>query len=161
MSITRKQVAKDVRVRLNDSFIEASLSRKYLKDLETEIYITYGDIYTDAKGDWVWVHGGSGTNSSEVYLSELDLDLREPTQEVITAFNRVRELYPELSLVVFNRQGQWRYCDEDLNPLMFEDEDYLYVTEFENKADKTLMDLLEAASDSLNCMPLVYQPITK
>ncbi len=67
------QVAKDVRVKLNSNYTISSLSRKYLA-CEPIIYISDGHIYNDSKGEYVFVRGGSHTNSDAVYLNEIDLE---------------------------------------------------------------------------------------
>ena len=68
------QVATKVRVKLNNNFEINSLSDKYLA-CEPILYIDENHIYNDnIKGQYVWVKGGSKTNSGMVYLNELDLE---------------------------------------------------------------------------------------
>ena len=67
------QVAKDVRVKLNSTFEIKSLSDKYLA-CEPILFISDAHIYNDMKGEYVWIRGGSLTNSGVAYLSELDLE---------------------------------------------------------------------------------------
>lgn len=67
------QVAKDVRVKLNSTFEIKSLSDKYLA-CESVLFISESHTYNTQKGDYVWVKGGSLTNSGAVYLTELDLE---------------------------------------------------------------------------------------
>jgi len=67
------QVAKDVRVKLNSNFQIKSLSDKYLA-CEPTIFICESHIYNDQKGEYVFIKGGSNTNSGIAYLSELDLE---------------------------------------------------------------------------------------
>jgi len=67
------QVAKDVRVKLNSTFEIKSLSDKYLA-CEPILFIAESHIYNDQKGDYVFIKGGSLTNSGICYLTELDLE---------------------------------------------------------------------------------------
>ena len=67
------QVAKDVRVKLNSNFQINSLSDKYLA-CEPIIFIAESHIYNDQIGQYVFIKGGSLTNSGTAYLSELDLE---------------------------------------------------------------------------------------
>lgn len=68
------QVARGVRVKLNNTFEINSLSDKYLA-CEPILYIGDSHIYNDSyKGDYVFISGGSHTNSGIAYLSELDLE---------------------------------------------------------------------------------------
>ena len=68
------EVARNVRVKLNNTFEINSLSDKYLA-CEPIIFIADSHIYNDSyKGDYVFIRGGSSTNSGIAYLSELDLE---------------------------------------------------------------------------------------
>lgn len=68
------QVARLVRVKLNNTFEINSLSDKYLA-CEPILYISDSQVYNDDyKGDYVFIRGGSHTNSGTAYLSELDLE---------------------------------------------------------------------------------------
>lgn len=71
--IKLNQVAKDVRVKLNSTFEIKSLSDKYLA-CEPIIFIAESHIYNDIKGEYVFVKGGSLTNSGTAYLTELKLE---------------------------------------------------------------------------------------
>jgi hypothetical protein len=67
------QVAKGVRVKLNSKFSINSLSDKYLA-CEPIIFIDDSYIYNDIAGEYVFIKGGSLTNSGTAYLDELDLE---------------------------------------------------------------------------------------
>lgn len=68
------QVARGVRVKLNSTFEIKSLSDKYLA-CEPILFISESHIYNDDyKGKYVFIKGGSLTNSGIVYLSELELE---------------------------------------------------------------------------------------
>lgn len=67
------QVARCVRVKLNENFEINSLSDKYLA-CEKILFIDENHIYNDRKGQYVFVKGGSGVNSGAVYLNEIDLE---------------------------------------------------------------------------------------
>jgi len=68
------QVARGVRVKLNDTFEINSLSDKYLA-CEPILTISDNHIYNDDyKGDYVFISGGSGTIGGTAYLSELELE---------------------------------------------------------------------------------------
>ena len=73
------QVARGVRVKLNSNFTIKSLSDKYLA-CEPILFIDQSLIYNDAKGEYIFVKGGSLCNSGIVYLNELDLEF--PISEV-------------------------------------------------------------------------------
>lgn len=81
--IKRNQIARDVRVVLNDTFEVKCLGDKYLK-LEPELYIRDEHIYNDTFGEYVFIdseymptlsseHILTGVNSGYAYLNELDL----------------------------------------------------------------------------------------
>lgn len=69
----RNEVARGVRVKLNSKFEINSLSDKYLA-CEPIIMISDSHIFNDIKGEYVFVKGGSLTNSGIAYLTELDLE---------------------------------------------------------------------------------------
>lgn len=71
--IKSNQVAKDVRVKLNNSFRIKSLSDQYLA-CESILSISDSHIYNDVDGEYVWIRGGSRVNSGIVYLTEIDLE---------------------------------------------------------------------------------------
>jgi hypothetical protein len=66
-------------------------------------------------------------------------------KEVKGVFNYVKRFFPELELVVFNRQGQWNYMDADMKSISF---------------SNTNIDegILSSAVDSITEFPFVYQP---
>ncbi len=67
------QVAKDVRVKLNSKWKAECLGDEYLQ-VEPIIFIAEGHIYNDSIGEYVFVKGGSMTNSGTAYLNQLDLE---------------------------------------------------------------------------------------
>jgi hypothetical protein len=44
------------------------------------LFISDSQIYNDSQGEYVWIKGGSLTNSGPAYLTELDLEF--PVSEV-------------------------------------------------------------------------------
>lgn len=67
------QIAIGVRVKLNSNFEINSLSDKYMA-CEDILFIAEKHIYNDSNGKYVYVRGGSFTNSGAVYLNEIDLE---------------------------------------------------------------------------------------
>jgi len=67
------QIARGVRVKLNSNFEINSLSDKYLA-CEPVIIIKDSHVYNDSEGEYVFIGGGSGTNSGVAYLKALDLE---------------------------------------------------------------------------------------
>lgn len=67
------QVARDVRVKLNDNWKPQSLSDEYLEK-EPIIFICDNHIYNDVIGEYVFIKGGSKVNSGTAYLTQLDLE---------------------------------------------------------------------------------------
>jgi hypothetical protein len=76
------QVAQGVRVKLNENFIEKCLGDKYLMEQEEVIFISEGHIYNDARGEYVFIKGGSLMNSGYAYLDQLDLEFPIPTTPI-------------------------------------------------------------------------------
>jgi len=76
--IKKNQVAYGVRVVLNDNFEVKSLSDKYLKEQESVLFIDHNGLMNDANGYYVFIKGGSLTNSGVAYLNELDLEFPVP-----------------------------------------------------------------------------------
>ena len=64
------------------------------------------------------------------------------TKEIKKALEEVRKHHPTVTTVVFNKYGQWNYCDYNFIAPTFVDE-----------IDQTL---LEEASDSVEKLPCVY-----
>ena len=73
MAVKRSEVARKVRVKLNNTFEINSLADRYLA-CEPILFIKDSAVYNDQKGEYVFVGGGSGTTSGDVYLSEIDLE---------------------------------------------------------------------------------------
>lgn len=68
------EVAKNVRVTLNENWKPKSLSDEMLQT-EVVIFISDNIIYTNNKGNYVKIKGGSYFNVGIAYLEELDLEL--------------------------------------------------------------------------------------
>lgn len=70
------------------------------------------------------------------------------TQEIKTAFKYVKQFYPEITIVVFNKEGRWQYMDEDFgSPTFNKDVD---------------VSILEEAIDSyMGTLPFVFEPTEK
>ena len=66
------------------------------------------------------------------------------TIPLLKAFKHVKSIFPTLSIVIINRQGQWLYMDENFVPF-----------NFENK--NVDMGLLEDGADSITHTPFIYQ----
>lgn len=63
------------------------------------------------------------------------------------AMEHVRQYYPEVEIVVFNKEGRWQYMDGDFNSPKFDD-----------KVDHLVdVGLLEEAANSVETCPFVYQ----
>lgn len=72
------QVARGVRVKLNENFKINSLSDKYIA-CEPILFMQENHCYSDTiGGEYVFVRGGSLTNSGAVYLKEIDLEFPVP-----------------------------------------------------------------------------------
>ena len=71
--VKQNQVARGVRVKLNSNFEINSLSDKYLA-CESILFIDDSHVYNDVNGYYVFIKGGSKTNSGTVYLNEIDLE---------------------------------------------------------------------------------------
>jgi hypothetical protein len=64
------------------------------------------------------------------------------TEEIKNALKEVRKHHPTVTTVVFNKYGQWNYCDDNFTAPKFSDE-----------IDQSI---LEDASDSVPVLPCVY-----
>lgn len=58
------------------------------------------------------------------------------------ALDHVREHYPNVTMVIFNKYGQWNYCDDN-----FESPEF---------GDEINQSILEDASDSVETLPNVF-----
>lgn len=86
MSVKENKVAYGVRVKLNENFQIKCLGDEYLKD-EPVLFISYGGISQDERGEWVFINGGSLTNSGRVYLDEIDLVHDVPERPLYTLYD--------------------------------------------------------------------------
>jgi hypothetical protein len=73
MAIKKNEIARGVRVKFNENFEPKCLGDEYL-ECEDVIFIAESHVYNDSKGEWVYLSGGSGTNSGYAYLDQLDLE---------------------------------------------------------------------------------------
>jgi hypothetical protein len=80
MAIKKFEVAKGVRVVLNEKFSVKCLGDEYLQ-CEKVIFIDSGHVYNDSNGEYVHLKGGSKTNSGYAYLDQIDLEF--PYEDVI------------------------------------------------------------------------------
>jgi len=71
------QVARGVRVKLNEKWEEKCLGDKHLA-AEPVIFISDNHIYNDQKGEYVHLQGGSGTIGGYAYLDQLELEFPLP-----------------------------------------------------------------------------------
>lgn len=71
--VKENQVARGMRIKLNSNFEINSLSDKYLA-CEPILYIDESFVYSDTIGKYVFIKGGSHTNSGIAYLNEIDLE---------------------------------------------------------------------------------------
>lgn len=92
--INPNQVARHVRVKLNSNFEIKSLSDKYLA-CELVLFISDSHIYNDTKGKYIFISGGSHTNSGVAYLDELDLEF--PIGETPLYFHTTIDYNQDLS----------------------------------------------------------------
>ncbi len=66
------------------------------------------------------------------------------TPELFIAFKEVKNHFPTVSIVVFDREVKWCYMDENFNGFDFE--------------DKIDVSILEEAIDSIENLPFVFNP---
>ena len=64
------------------------------------------------------------------------------TKEVRESLDHVREFHPKVTHVVFNREGQWIYCDDNFHTPQF--------------CDDIDVGILEDAVDSVEVFPSVF-----
>jgi len=79
MAVKVSQIKRGVAVKLNENFKVKSLSDKYCLD-ELIFFISDDKPYNDANGYYIYIRGGSRTNSAHVYLDEIDLFFGEENQ---------------------------------------------------------------------------------
>ena len=65
------------------------------------------------------------------------------TPELKKAFDLVKKFHPTVSIVAFNKMGQWQYMDENFKSF-----------DFDGKIDA---DVLLDAADSIVELPFIYQ----
>lgn len=65
------------------------------------------------------------------------------TEALKTAFEHVKKFHPTLSIVIFNKEGQWQYMDENFDSFVF-------GANIDNG-------ILEDAADSIENLPFIYQ----
>lgn len=70
--IKSNQIARGVRVKLNENFKDKCLGDSYLRD-EKILFIDESKPYNDSIGEYVFIKGGSLINSGYAYLDQLDL----------------------------------------------------------------------------------------
>ena len=70
----KDEVARNVRVKFVEGYEPKSLADRQLMELEHFIFIPRQEIFTDRNGDYVSIYGASHTNSSFVYLKDLELE---------------------------------------------------------------------------------------
>lgn len=64
--------------------------------------------------------------------------------KVLVALDHVRGFYPEVTTVIFNKQGRWQYVDDDFDAPGF----------FAHSID---FNILQDAVDSVKSLPAVFQ----
>lgn len=62
--------------------------------------------------------------------------------KVKKALDHVRKYYPNVTMVMFNKFGQWNYCDDDFNAPKF--------------GDEINQSILEDAADSVDKLPNIF-----
>ena len=67
------------------------------------------------------------------------------TEQVVKAFNHVKQSFPQLSMVIFTSDIRGHYLDAQGYPLNFAGKDID-------------VSILEEAIDSINKFPCIYQP---
>lgn len=65
------------------------------------------------------------------------------TEALTIAFEHVKKFHPTLSIVIFNKIGQWQYMDENF-------ESFVFDSNIDNG-------ILEDAADSIETLPFIYQ----
>ena len=81
--IKENQIASAVRVKLNESFKAKCLGDEYLMQ-EPVLFIAEAKAYNDSIGPYVFIKGGSLTNSGTAYLHQLDLEFPMPETPLYT-----------------------------------------------------------------------------
>lgn len=73
LNMKNTEVARNVRVRLNSNFKVSSLADEHILN-EPVIFIAENHTYNDSIGEYVFIKGGSMTNSTTAYLTKLNLE---------------------------------------------------------------------------------------
>lgn len=68
------------------------------------------------------------------------------TPEIKKALDHVRTIFPDVCMVVFNKDGRWQYMDEDFK-----------APTFKSSPEEIDVSILEDALDSAPFLPYVYQ----
>lgn len=71
----KDEVARNVRVKLKQGYEPKSISQRQLMEIEHYLFIPRQEVYNDKQeGEYTFVSGSSGTNSSTFYLKDLELE---------------------------------------------------------------------------------------
>lgn len=98
MAIKKNQVARGVRVKLNNLFEEKCLGDQYLSQEEV-LFIKDEKIYFDTYGgDFVYIEGGILINTGYAYLNQLDLEFPIPELPLYDSFGETRILEEKAKL---------------------------------------------------------------
>jgi hypothetical protein len=62
--------------------------------------------------------------------------------KIKSALDEVRKFHPQVTMVIFNKFGQWHYCDDNFDSPIF--------------GDEINYSILEDASDSVEILPSVF-----
>ncbi len=91
--LKESRIAYGVQVKLNSNFEEKCLGDKYLMD-EPVIFIADPKVYNDTRGEYVYIRGGSLTNSGYAYLDQLDLVFEVPERPLYILYPDNKEDAP-------------------------------------------------------------------
>ena len=74
------------------------------------------------------------------------MEEQKVTPEIIKALEHVKSIYPDVCMVVFNKDGRWQFMDEDFK-----------APTFAATPQEVDISILEDAADTVPYLPYVYQ----
>jgi len=85
--IKKSQAAYGVRVKLNKTFEAKCLGDTYLLE-ESVLFIDFHGVMNDEGGEYVFIKGGSLTNSGTAYLTQLELEFPIPEKPLYDLYGK-------------------------------------------------------------------------
>ncbi|QXL90404.1 hypothetical protein [Salmonella phage NINP13076] len=71
------------------------------------------------------------------------LNMSQAPKQVKDAFNAVKSVFPDVSMVIYDEDGRWCYCDQNSNAPDFN--------------DQISVDLLEDGADAVDYLPITFK----